>query len=248
MEAAPRATDREQIAWQVPGIASGLANGKSPAKAEQLYQHLFGIVQGWSLENMQPLLTVAQSYARFLAGQQDRQGDVLQAIDRYRKLLLSAHGALTGYLREPLQMTVEFERHQGSGKAAVLAAQDLLALEESLNGSTSEPYLNALETLANVYEAGDPEQSLRLSRQTAAIADLVFSANDVRRGTTRIRLALALTRQEQFDEAERVANEAVAIGQQMRPSRAQQFTQQLQLIRKMKPAPAAKPASESFSK
>lgn len=243
IEAAPHAADREQIAWQVPGIASGLSNKKAPDKAEQLYQNLFGIVQSWSAENQQPLLNVAQSYARFLMGQKERQADVSEAIERYRKMLMSARGAGTGHLQDPLQMTIEFDRVHGSEKRALLAAQDLLALEESLNGGTSEPYLQAVETLAGLYEAGgDSERSLRLFRRAVAIGDLVYSANDARRGNTRTRLAFALARQRQFDDAERMAREAVAIGQQMRPSQAEQFTRQLEQIRKMMAAPPAKPA------
>ena len=244
MEAAPRAADREQIAWQVPGIASGLANKNAPAKAEQLYQHLFGIVQSWSADNQQPLLNVAQRYPRFLMAQKDRQADVPEAIERYRKMLMNSRGAGTGHLQDPLQMTIEFERFHGSPKRALLATLDLLALEESMNGSTSEPYLQATEMLADLYEAGgDPERSLPLLRQAVAIGDLVYSANDARRGNTRTRLASALARQREFDEAERVANEAVAIGKQMRPSQTEQFTRQLEEIRKMKPAAAPKAAS-----
>src|ERR1017187_9275302 len=244
MEAAPRAADRDQIAWQVPGIASGLANKNAPAKAEQLYQHLFGIVQSWSADNQQPLLNVAQRYPRFLMAQKDRQADVPEAIERYRKMLMNSRGAGTGHLQDPLQMTIEFERFHGSPKRALLATLDLLALEESMNGSTSEPYLQATEMLADLYEAGgDPERSLPLLRQAVAIGNLVYSANDARRGNTRTRLASALARQREFDEAERVANEAVAIGKQMRPSQTEQFTKQLEEIRKMKTAAAPEAAS-----
>jgi tetratricopeptide (TPR) repeat protein len=249
MAVAPRAPDREQIAWQVPGIADGLASQKAPAKAEQLYQQLFGILQSWSAENLQPLLNAAQSYLRFLMSQKDRQADVLEAIESYRKVLVTARGAATGYLQDPLQMTIEFEHIHGSGKRALLAAQDLLALEESLNGVTSEPYLHAVETLAYLYESGgDIERSIPLFRQIVAIGDLAYSANDARRGNTRTLLALALARRRQFDEAERLAGEAVAIGQQIRPPQVEHFTRQLEEIRKMKAAPPAKPATEVASK
>jgi hypothetical protein len=59
---------------------------------------------------------------------------------------------------------------------------------------------------------------------------------------------LALSRQRQFDDAERVASEAVAIGQQMRPSQAEQFARELEQIRKLKAAPPAKPAVVVSSK
>ncbi len=240
LAAAPQASDREQIAWQVPGIA-GILAAKSPAKADQLYQHLFGIVRSWSSDSLQPLLNVAQNYPRFLMGQKDRLTEVPEAIEAYRKALMNARGEGTGHLWEPLQMTIDYERFHGSAKRAMLAAQDLLALEESLNGSTSEGYLDALETQAGLYEAGNEnERAVRLHRQTVAIGDLVYSANDARRGSTRTRLAFGLAREQQFDEAERLAREAVAIGQQMHPSQAAQFTPQLETIRKMR-AGAEKP-------
>ena len=241
LEAAPRATDRDQVAWHVPNIAANLAARKAPAKAEQLYQHLFGTAQSWSAENLQPILNVAQYYARFLMNQKDRQSDAPEAIDRYRKLLMTAHGAATGHLQDPLEMTIDFERSHGSPKEALLAAQDLLALEESLSGATSEPYLHAVQTLASLYETGgDNQRAIHLLRQAVVIGDLALPFNDARRGNTRTHLAFALTREKQFDEAERLVNEAIAIGKQMHPSQADQFVRQLEEIRKMRPAPTAK--------
>jgi tetratricopeptide (TPR) repeat protein len=247
MDATPRAADRDQIAWQVPNIASILAAKKAPEKGEQLYQQLFEVVQSWSLDNLQPLLTVAQTYTRFLMGQKDRAAEVPEAIERYRKILMSARGAGTGYLADALRLTIEFERsHGGSAKRALLAAQDLLAMEESLSGSTSEPYLQAIGTLADLYGAGgDFERALPLRQQTVAIGDLVYSANDRRRAQTRINVAFALARQRQFDEAERLASEAVVIAQSMRPSQAEQFTRQLGEIRKMRTAAESKPTGQS---
>src|ERR1039457_4453184 len=101
MEAAPRAADREQIAWQVPGIASGLANKNAPAKAEQLYQHLFGIVQSWSADNQQPLLNVAQRYPRFLMAQKDRQVQPAAALERGAALSAIPDGAEGSSGRRP---------------------------------------------------------------------------------------------------------------------------------------------------
>jgi len=141
-------------------------------------------------------------------------------------------------------LNIDFERTHGSQARALSAAQDLLSLEESLSANTSEPYLRAAETLAELYEsAGDPERALPLRRQTVSIADLVFRANDARRGFIRVQVALALARQRQFDEAERLANEAVAIGQTMRPPQPNLFAPQLEQVRRMKAAPQSAPGS-----
>ena len=237
MDAAGHAVDRDQAVWQVPSIAATLANTKAPDKAEQLYQRLFGLVESWSADTLQPILNVLQNYPRFLMQQQDRWPEVPGAIERYRSALTTARGEGTGWLEEALRLSIDFERAHGSQARALSAAQDLLALEESLNGNTSEPYLRAAETLAEVCEStGDSGRALPLRRQTVAIADLVFPAS-ARRGYIRIQVALALARQRQFDEAERLANEALAIGETMRPPQANSFAQQLEQIRQMKAAP-----------
>ncbi len=251
MDAAPRASDREQVTWQVPQIAASLARNKASAKADQLYQRLFGLVEGWSAESLQPLGTVAQSHARYLMSQQDRWSEASQAIQRYRGVLVAMHGPETGWLDETLHMTIDLARASGRKQDALLAAQDLLTLAESHNGTTSEPHLRALDTMAEVCEStGDPEHALSLRRQTVGIADLVFPANDPRRGFTRSGVAFALARQKQFDEAERLINEAIAISQSLRPPQPKMFSGQLEEIRRMKSAPeppkGARPAAGSF--
>lgn len=239
LDTAPRAIDRDQIAWAVPSIAGTLAE-KAPDKAEQLYQRLFGVVESWSVDTMQPLLNVLQSYTRFLM-QQRRWSEVPTALERYRNALTSTRGSGTGWLEEVLQLTVEFERARGSQERVVTAAQELLALEESLTGRTSEAYLHAAERLAEAYQAtGDSGAELPLRLQAVAIADLVATANDGRRAFTRINAAMALARQGQFDEAERLANEAVAIGQRLRPPQPNMFAAQLEEIARMKTAPEFK--------
>ena len=244
MDAAGHAVDRDQVAWQVSSIAGTLVNKKAPDKAEQLYQRLFGLAESWSADTLQPLLNVLQNYPWFLMQQQDRWAEVPGAIERYRNALTTARGAGTGWLEEVLRLNIDFERTHGSQARALSAAQDLLSLEESLSGNTSEPYLRAAETLAELYEsAGDPERALPLRRQTVSIADLVFRANDARRGFIRVQVALALARQRQFDEAEHLANEAVAIGQTMRPPQPNLFAPQLEQVRRMKAAPQSAPGS-----
>ena len=62
----------------------------------------------------------------------------------------------------------------------------------------------------------------------------MFRANDPRRSQTRINAAFALARQRQFDEAEGLATEAVAIAQSLRPPQADSYVQQLRQIRLMR--------------
>jgi hypothetical protein len=45
---------------------------------------------------------------------------------------------------------------------------------------------------------------------------------------------MALAQQKQFDEAEKLATEAIAIGKAMRPPQSDWFTDQLEQIRKMR--------------
>lgn len=225
---------REQIAWQLPNIAERLASKKAMAKAEQLYQNLFATVESWSADSVQPMLTVAQNYVHFLT-QHDRGGEVAAAVERYQKLLAAAHGPSSGHLTEPLQMTIQFERYHGSPKRALLAAQDLLTLQESLSGSTSEPYLHNLQQVAELYEANeDSARSILMRRQAIGIADLVYRSNDTQRAYPRMSLAMHLAQHKEFDEAERLAEEAVAIGESAHPPQGNDFAQQLQQIRSMR--------------
>ena len=233
MDAASRAIDREQIAWAVPSIAGSLAE-RAPDKAEQLYQRLFGVMESWSAVTLQPQLSVLQNYTRFLM-QQRRWNEVPAAIQRYRNALTSARGSGTGWLEDVLGLTIESERTRNSREGVLAAARELLALQESISGTTSEPYLHAVERLAEAHQAsGDSAGELPLRLRAVAIADLVTTANDARPGFTRINAAMALARQGQFDEAERLANEAVAIGQRMHPPQRNMFAAQLQEIKRMK--------------
>ena len=143
-----------------------------------------------------------------------RLAEAPAAIERYRTLVIAAHGAESGNLGDALRMTLDFERARHSPPISLTPAEDLLALEESLSGATSEPYLRALQTVAQVYDYnGDRERALPLRRQMVAIADRVFNASDPQRGMIRTEAAQALAALGQFDEAERLAVEAVAIGQ-----------------------------------
>jgi hypothetical protein len=54
---------------------------------------------------------------------------------------------------------------------------------------------------------------------------------------------MALAQQRQFDEAEKLATEAVAISKAMRPPQGDMFTNQLEQIRKMRNASQPNPAN-----
>ena len=239
IDAAPRAADREQIGWVVTSVAGSLAARKGDDKALLVYQRLFSLVESWSADSLQPLLTVTENYTRFLIGQRAHWAEVPAAIERYRTLLITAHGAESGSLGDALRMTIDFERNRHAPPMSLTPAEDLLALEESLSGTTSEPYLRALRDLAQVHDYnGDRQRSLPLRLQMVAIADRVLNANDPQRGSIRMEAARALAVQGQFDEAERLAAEAVAIGQSMKGQGPwnEQFKRSLEQIRQMRAA------------
>jgi hypothetical protein len=56
---------------------------------------------------------------------------------------------------------------------------------------------------------------------------------------------MALTQQRQFDEAEKLAAEAIAIATAMRPPQGNMFANQLEEIRKMRAAPPSNPPNPS---
>jgi hypothetical protein len=237
MASASLARDGEQVGWQVPSIAAGLASRKAPEKSEQLYHQLLALLQTWSIDNTMPLIQAQQQYARFLIGQIDRWGEAPAAMERYRENLVLARGAETSDLEQVMNLRIEFARARAAPGEAVQTAEELLAFEESLSGTTSAPYMRAAQTAANVYQStGNPERALPLHRQIVAIADLALSSNDPQRGFVRINAAFAFANVRQFDEAERLANEAVAVGKRMRPPQTKLFAPQIEQIRRMKTA------------
>ncbi len=232
IDVAPRSIDRQQIAWQLPPVASSLAGQKATGEADLLYQRLFTLLETWSPDTLQPLTTLSQNHAQFLVAQH-RWSEVPAAIERYRTLLIAAHGAETGMLEDPLHIAIEFARSQGSPRLMLAPVQELLALEESLSGNTSAPYLNGLRDLAGAYEQiGDRDGVIAARRRIVAIADRVFPARDIQRASARLDLAFCLSGLQQFDEAERLAVEAVAITKDS-PS-AQQFVNSLEEFRKIR--------------
>ncbi len=156
MRQATPANDRESVVHFVSSLASSLAN-KNFDKAQQLFDRLLVLVDGWMEQTRNPSLTARQQYVRFLfrPGHWEQAGD---AIASYRETLIASHGEGTGWMEEVLNLTVDLERGRNSGKA-LPAARELLALEESLAGKTSEPCLRGLEVLANVTEQTDDPAS-----------------------------------------------------------------------------------------
>ena len=232
---ASSAPDGEQVAWQVPNLAAQLAGRKAPEKGEQLYRALFPLLEARAADNLQPLTQAQQQYARFLMSQKDRWGDAALAIDRYRDGVVTAQGAETSGMVQVQQLRIELAQNKGAHEEASQKADELLALEESLSGSTSTPYLHAMQTGAGVYQSnGRLERALELHRQIVAIADRTLQPGDAQRGFLRMNAAQMFAGARQFDEAERLAAEAVAIGQSLQPPRPELFRGEVEQIQRMK--------------
>jgi tetratricopeptide (TPR) repeat protein len=136
------------------------------------------------------------------------------------------------------------ERRHSQWEKADASARELLKLQERLSGNTSEPYLGDLQTAARMYEAaGDTARAVPLLRQAVTIADLLGTPNnDGFRSQTRMDAALALARLGQFDEAETLGEEAVALAAAHARTKAAAGTS-LEQIHRMKQAAAAASAS-----
>jgi hypothetical protein len=240
LDAAAQAADGQQVQYLVPQLADRLAANKEPAKAERLFERLLALAQDWSVETMQPLVWATQSYARFLMCQQGRLSEAHAAIEQYRKVLTDANGPDSASLAEPLRLELEFERFHSQWQNADAAARDLLELQESLSGNTSEPYLNDLQNAARMYDAaGDSARALTMFRRAITLADLhAAPVNDWRRAQTRMEAALALARAGQFDEAETLGEEAVTL-EGTATALGPQLVSQLEQIRRMKQAALA---------
>ena len=223
IDAAPGAEDGRQVVWMLPQITYALASQKHPERAEQLFERLFGVVDTWSQLDAQLMIQAAQSYAQYLMGRPDRAVDVPDAIERYRAALLEANGPESARTLEALRMTIQFERGHSDPDGAARSAQELLKLQESFSGSTSEFYLNDLQLAASVYQGtSEAAGAVPLLRQAVAIADATaFPAQgDFRRASVRMSLAQTLAGLHQFDEAEAVAEEAVALQKNLAPELA----------------------------
>jgi tetratricopeptide (TPR) repeat protein len=244
IDLAAQAADGQQVDWLVPQIAYALVANKEPARAEQLFQRMFAVAPNRSVDNGQPLIALTQNYARFVMSQPDRLGEAPAAIEQYRRVLTDANGPDSGTLAEPLRMKIELERSHSQWERADASARELLELQESLSGNTSGPYLGDLQTVARMYEAaGDSVRSVTLFRKAVTITDLLDTPNnDWRRSQTRMEAARALARLDQFDEAERLGEEAVALHRTA--TQRLPLAQELEQIRRMKQAAAEASASQ----
>jgi len=140
-------------------------------------------------------------------------------------------------MEEPLRLTIELERGRNSPQAAILAAQNLIGLEETLDGPTSEPLYRAAETLADLYRSnGDSARALPLLQQLIAIADAVFRADDPRRGQSRANAAAVLIAERRPDEAEPLVLEAIQLRTVNQAGSRDGLTQMLEQIQAMKKA------------
>lgn len=224
IDAAPGAEDGRQVGWMLPQIANALAGREQPGRAEQLFERLFGVVETWSQSDVQPMIQAAQSYVQYLIGRPDRAADVPAAIERYRAILIEANGPESARMLEVLRTTIQFERTHSETDRAIASAQELLRLQESFSGNTSEFYLNDLQFAAGVYQStGDAAGALPLLRRAVTIADAIAfpPQGDYRRASTRMALAQVLAVLHQFDEAEALGQEAVTLQKNLAPELAQ---------------------------
>jgi tetratricopeptide (TPR) repeat protein len=225
-------------------LASEFTSHQASAKADDLHRHIIGLAGRQSPASVVPLLSAEQKYARALQDQR-RWGEFDQAMERYSATLATARGAGTGWLEDSLRLRATTLYRPERWHDALVASQELVALEESLGGATSAPYLRATETLASAMEAtGDSAGALPLRGKVVTIADLVYSANDSRRATFRVTAAMAYAREGRFDDAEALAREAIAIGQHTLPPQPGAFVSELQQILQMKQAALAVSATK----
>jgi Flp pilus assembly protein TadD len=141
---------------------------------------------------------------------------------------------------------MELESSRSQWENADASSRELLQLEESLNGNTSDPYLTDLQNVARMYAAaGDGARTIALLRKAVAIADLLATPNDDwRRSQTRMDAARALANLGQFDEAETLGEEALALSRTM-PIPRPPLAQELEQIRRMKQNAAANGANRA---
>ena len=236
---APNAPDREQVAWLAPSLA-GILEQKKATGAVPIYGRLFAVLEDWAADTQQPLLSATENYLHLLISQRERWAEVPVALDHFRGLLIAAHGADSAPQKNALQMTIEFAYARNAPETALQTAMETARLEESLSGTASEAYLGELRTIAECQlRAGQPEASADTYLKRVAIADAGYAAGEMIRGYTRTDAAQALARQGQFDEAERLAAEAVELSKNW-PHQSSFFVQQQETIRKMRLARASR--------
>jgi len=143
-------SNRKEAVLEITYLASALAEHGAPDKAELLYGKVLALVDSWSADTIEPLLSVTNQYAQFWVNQRDQPARALAAIERYRSALIAARGEGTGWMTDVLRMSIAVEIHRGATGRATILAQDLVALEESLSGTGSRAYAQAILVLAEV--------------------------------------------------------------------------------------------------
>ncbi len=230
--AAPRARDRGQVVSMMYFLSETPLLKNSPGPMDELYGSLLAAIPAWPGLNMTYLLSAKEGYVRFLQKQEDRRTEVPAALKQYRETVIAAHGAGTGHMDKPLNLVVQSWYASASEKKA--AAEELLALEESLSGSKSGYYLPAAESLAGMIESSDPKRAAQLRLRAVLIADLLTDPKNEQRAWVRRRSAISLAKMGQFEDAERLANEAAEIGRLSKSSQQIDFERLPEEIRKMK--------------
>lgn len=231
LDSASLAEDGQQIDWQLPQMAALFGYAKEPAKAEELFRRQLALAQNLAPYRRQPLINATSSYATFLANQAGREGDVPAAIEQYRRVLLEANGPESATLLDPLRTKISFERLHAQWPQVEASVRELLDLQQSLSGNTSQQYLRDLQLAARTREAaGDQANALATSRKTIPISDLLARNDDGRQAQTRMDTAMLLARMGQFEEAETLAMESLTFAKQ----RQLDYSRQLEQIRLMK--------------
>jgi len=227
-----RAADRDQITNTVLRLASELETA-SPERSGQLMRQLFETLESWAVDSPGPLLNALHTHVTLIAHKKDRSGDVPAAIERFRSAAVAAHGAKSEAAADALRFRIAFEQTRESPEQALASSKDLLDLEESLSGPIHQRYLDAMEQHAQLYESvHDRKSQIEALRQAVSIADKLYVSPNFRNGNLRMTAAFALAREGQFEEAEQLASQALAIGARL--DQPQPFQGQAEQIRKMR--------------
>jgi hypothetical protein len=208
----PGAPDRDTANWVVAQIADTLAQHRASSAAQQIYDRLFAVAEARAADSPLALLSAIESYLRHLSSRRDRWAEVPAVLNHYRSLQIAAHGADSSGAIAALQLSLSFEDARGATSAALRITRDMVAREEALSGSSSKAYIEALRRLAREQNLdGEPDAAAATFRQRIKIADAGFPAKEMLRGAVRIEAAQFLAGQRQWDEAGRLASEAVAM-------------------------------------
>jgi len=209
-----------------------MARRKAPEKGEQLHRAYLAVLESSSVDQLSTLLGEQQQFIRFLNQQPDFRGQAAAALDGYQESMVAAHGMETNAMTQVSNLRIELARTLQEEARNV---EELVRVEESLSGTTSRPYMQAIQRLAGAQRAiGNSDRALSLDLQAIHIADLTSAPNDFQRFQTRINVASTLAFLQRFDEAEQLAADALVIAKQMHPPQDVQVTNQIENIRRQK--------------